>query len=653
MTPKPVEGPISRPRIRRRRFLWFAVTSVTGLLLLLLISAYAYYFEPVRLKAALRQVRSWSKVALKDTGSREAQVTTYRKVQLNAISASKSPAVPQPVIRLMDIAHQNRSSSPAELVSVELDNERRHAIRGAPPFTFSYELVLPQNSSLWFSLNRVAPGGGGGELNYSINLADGSGSRRLFDARLGTAHSGWQNAAIDLARYAGKKVNIEFEVTSADNNAGGGQAYWGDLYLAGSAPPASRPNIFVILLDTLRADHLQCYGYHRSTSPNIDSLAREGVRFENAYSSAPWTDPSILSLFTALYPSDVWTPKPHREQITELLPSSVDTMAEILAANGYFTIAATDHPGINAKRFGQGFDTYGHLFAGLGPYTEWRETPSDIVLDRLQKLVAKRTGLPVFFYVHLIYPHTPFEPPPPYDDYFGRGTFAISQAKTPAVVNMYDGEIRFADRVLGDFLADLRRAGLVDDSIIVFLSDHGEAFWEHGLFEHGNSLYNELLHVPLIIRAPGRLPAGKTVAPLVGTVDVMPTILALAGIDYPGEFRGQSLVPFITGQANSPERMTYSEFPHSRMVRGRAIQSRSEKLIVPNTGGPLEYYDLQTDPRETNSLAEGSPATTARLRAAADEINRSAAQRRRTHPAERHGPDEDTLRKLKTLGYIQ
>jgi len=429
------------------------------------------------------------------------------------------------------------------------------------------------------------------------------------------------------------------------------RAYWSDLFLESRAKSSKRPNIFLILIDTLRPDHLGCYGYERPTSPNIDKLAAEGIRFENAFSAAPWTNPSILALFTGLYPSDVWEPKPHKEAIRWALPKKVDTLAEILSVNGYFTIAASDHPGIGYRLFGQGFDIYAHLYHVDGRYVKWRETDGEKVLKQLHTLLEGRPERGLFTYVHLIYPHQPYEPPSPYDDYFGRGARRIERMNRASVINMYDGEIKLTDDVLRDFFADIKRLNLDNDSIIILLSDHGEGFWEHG-----NSLYNELLHIPLIVRAPGRVAEGKTITQLVRNLDLLPTILDLVGIGYDNKnYRGISLLPLMRGEGReNSKRLAFSEFPHSKIVFGRTMQSLTEKLIDPSQDSkPLEYYDLMKDPAELNNLNAIESVKVSDLLSIMNDISRTASGSRIAHPAERQEPSEDTIRRLKSLGYVQ
>jgi arylsulfatase A-like enzyme len=279
-----------------------------------------------------------------------------------------------------------------------------------------------------------------------------------------------------------------------------------------------------------------------------------------------------------------------------------------------------------------------------------------VILNRVEALLEPRNAGPVFGYIHVIYPHMPFDPPPPYDNQFGRGVFSFSEDDShlkDRIVNMYDGEIRRADEFVFGFLQQLQESEMDENSVIVLLSDHGEGFWEHGLVEHGNSLYNELLHIPLIIWAPGRIPAGSTVPELVRLVDVMPTLLELAGIENDGVYRGRSLLPLL-GMGEDGQRLAYSEAPHSVMVRGKALQSVTEKYIRTNVDGPSpEYYDLSSDPEEHQDLSDRGRPEMKKMDLLVEEISDSARLRRESFSSEVSEPSKELLEKLKTLGYIQ
>ena len=620
--------------------------------------------EPVKAARAYRQVRTWVNGLLPDEVQKTWPVTGYQPIVLSRRFPSEQGASEQPRdahVRLLDLGYEPDFSPSLKKVTFYLDGQVRHAIAGTPPFHFSYRLNVPRDASLVLGVNHEATESFDGELHFEVSVSGTAGSRSVYSMRRSSKQRRWKDVTVDLGEFSGRDVSIDFETSVAapgSSNAGASPkdvtAYWSTLLLRSEGEEAKRPNVFLILIDTLRPDHLGAYGYERATSPAIDELATKGVRFERAYSAASWTNPSILALFTGRYPADAWEPKPHEEAIKLVVPPHVDTMAEILAANGYLTVAASDHPGINAKLFGQGFDIYLHLYRVDGPWTEWRETDSEKVLRQLHDLLEGRPDERLFTYIHLIYPHGPYEPPPPWDDYFGRGTLFFKPKNRALMINMYDGDIRHTDEVIKDFLADIRASGLAEDSIVILLSDHGEGFWEHGLMEHGNSLYNELLHIPLVFYAPGRVPENVIVHDVVRITDVLPTVLDLVGIPYDADdFRGRSLLPLMRNGVDSP-RLAFSECPHSRIVRGRAIQSSTEKLIDSGQDGqPPEYYDLMRDSRERHELHSSRSSEVSELAAAMDEITRAASQSRAGHVAVQEEPSADTIKKLRSLGYTE
>jgi arylsulfatase A-like enzyme len=613
------------------------------------------YLEPVKALRLFREVRGWRNSFTAPAVERTATITDYAPVALTG-RYPLGDAHSRPVHRrLMDSTDEYASESALGKVSVYLDGQRRHAIAGTAPFDFSYRVRVPTEGQLWFALNHEDGGSHDGELIHEVLVSSGAGTESVYRLRVPVRQHGWKDASVDLGAFAGRDVTIRFKTSVESGSREPVKAYWSNLILRSKTNAAERPNISVILIDTLRADHLGSYGYARATSPSIDRLAAKGVRFEHAYSAASWTNPSVLALFTGRYPSDAWEPKPHSEAIKLAMPTGADTMAEILAANGYVTVAASDHPGVNYKLFGQGFDTYLSLLHIKGPGAAWGETDSDNVLAQLHTLLEGQPNTGLFTYIHLIYPHHPYEPPPPFDDMFGRGTLRFRRSNRDSIINMYDGDIRHTDEVIKQLVADMEVLGIGKDSITVLLSDHGEGFWEHDLWEHGNSLYNELLHIPLIFHAPGRIPENKTIRELVRSVDVLPTILDLVGIGYDEHnFRGESLLPLMRDGAANGERIAFSEFPYTRIVLGRSIQSLTEKVIHTGLKGKaLDYYEIGKDPGEHTNLGASRYARASEWLDAMDEITRTASQSRMVHVPVVEDPSEDTVEKLRALGYTE
>ena len=422
---------------------------------------------------------------------------------------------------------------------------------------------------------------------------------------------------------------------------------------AEAVPPRSRvarrpaaagaPNVLLVLVDTLRADHLGAYGYGRPTSPFIDSLAAEGVVFEKTIAQAPWTLPAVLALMMGEYPSDLGLPSP--TQAVAVLPEEGLTLAERFLANGYRTVALSDHPAIAAGGFGRGFERFDSL--PEGPFGRWgfAETEAATIHERWSRLLVPTDDRPTFAYVHLYYPHSPYEPPPPLDVLFGPGALLVRESFRTGVVNLYDGEIRRTDELLRLMVPQFQRlAATPEGSVTAIVSDHGEAFWEHGVLGHDETMHNELLHVPFVLHAPGRVPGGARIRELAQTVDIGETLLAIAGAGSPGDAprRGRALLtPASETDPPEAERWAMSESP----VRGpqtRSIQTASLKVI--RSGADAVAYRLSDDPMERRPLSLEAVPGAARLNQILDAIPAPARFKGRL--------DADAAERLRAQGYV-
>jgi len=370
------------------------------------------------------------------------------------------------------------------------------------------------------------------------------------------------------------------------------------------------PNVFLVTIDTLRADHLGCYGYSGIKTPSIDGLAKDGVRFASAFTPVPVTNSSHASILTGLYPSS--------HGVTDFgvaLSASHVTWATMLQRKGYETAAFVGAVVLDSKvlapGFDQGFDYYDNFppHAGKGHWDVEERRGMEVVrhaekwLDQphsQQSLTALPAG-PVFTWVHLYDPHDPYEPPPPYSEIYRD--------------HLYDGEIAYADHALGDFLAYLRRRGWYDNSLIVLVGDHGEGLGEHQEQTHGIFLYDATLHVPLIIKLPQARDRGKVVSGQVRTIDILPTVLGLLGISPAEHMDGASLQPLLAGAGEASGRPLFGEtdYPlHFGWAPLRCVRAQSAKLIqAPRP----EYYDLGSDPRELHNLYSSAPPTQSKLQA--------------------------------------
>lgn len=339
-----------------------------------------------------------------------------------------------------------------------------------------------------------------------------------------------------------------------------------------------RANVFIISIDTLRADHLRLYGYQPGQTPNIDALARDGVLFQNAYSHCPLTLPSHVSLLTGRLPADSGV----RDNVGYVLSPDTRSVPNLLKAEGYATGAAVSAYVLRGSTgMSQGFDFYEGDFGtkggeSLGEVQRKGEQTSAIAL----RWIEAHRASPSFFFLHLYEPHTPYDPPEPY-----KGRFA----------SPYDGEIAAADAVVGQFLGELRRLGLYDDSLIILVSDHGEGLMDHGEAEHGVFLYREDLHVPLIMKLPRSESRGSSSAVPVQLIDVAPTILDVLGLKADPAMHGLSLRSVLADKGIG-SREIFSETIYPRVHLGSSelrslIGDRYHFIDAPRP----ELYDIEAD----------------------------------------------------------
>lgn len=366
--------------------------------------------------------------------------------------------------------------------------------------------------------------------------------------------------------------------------------------------------ILFISIDALRPDHLSCYGYKRKTSPNIDTLAGEGVLFTKAIVQASYTIASVASIFASRYPHNhqavyPWNP---------YLKDSFTTLAEILKEHGYSTAAITANFILDPQfGFRQGFD-----FCSMDP-SEDRET--DVAIN----WIKQHKDNPFFVWVHYMAPHVPYVPPEPYDKlyindkYFNEDSEILKTVENlsglggipeHAAINniddrkyyiaLYDGEISYADYQVGRLLEEIKKIGILDDALIILTADHGEHLGEHGYhFSHGYTLYDSLIRVPLIMKLSKSIPAGKIINGQVESIDIMPTVMDLLDINKYPDIEGVSLVPLISGKEEDADRYAFSD-----IVSKQSIRTNDWKLIYNKDDNTYELYNLKKDPEEARNL---------------------------------------------------
>jgi arylsulfatase A-like enzyme/Flp pilus assembly protein TadD len=402
-----------------------------------------------------------------------------------------------------------------------------------------------------------------------------------------------------------------------------------------SAQVKLAPNVVVITIDTLRADHLGCYGYKRIRTPNIDALAAEGVRFERAYTPVPVTLPAHTVIFTGTYPM---LSGMHDFSGNKLNPSHL-TLASVLKQHGY-TTAAVIGSAVLDSRFGlnQGFDFYyDHFdFNRLQESNlEEMERPGNVVADVALDWLGKNRKSQFFLWMHLYDPHYPYRPPPPYSEQYKD--------------RPYDGEIAFADEQVGRLLSFLKAQGLYRNSLIVLSGDHGESLGEHGEKNHGFFIYNATLHVPVIIRLPGSPPA-RVIPEIVSLADLMPTVLKVLKFDLPAQVQGLNLLPLMAAKKPEESRNLYAEtfLPrlHFNWSELRAVETEKYQFI---DAPKPELYDLSQDPGETENLYPEKKAVAEELRARlAALISQYSVG---PELAEKTPLDPELMERLKSLGY--
>jgi arylsulfatase A-like enzyme/Flp pilus assembly protein TadD len=397
----------------------------------------------------------------------------------------------------------------------------------------------------------------------------------------------------------------------------------------------SRPDVFLITIDTLRADHVHCYGYDRIRTPALDLLAEQGIRFNQAFTPSPITNSSHTSIMTGLLPSshgvnDFGVP----------LATIYPTLAELLTKGGYRTAAFIGAVILDSKNLAPGLDR------GFEFYDNFPELPTTTsrwgrlerrgmeVEQRAESWLNTHPAGAHFVWVHLYDPHDPYEPPPPYSEVYKD--------------RLYDGEIAYADSALGHFLAYLKKLGWYEGAMIVVVGDHGEGLGEHHEVTHGIFLYDSTTHVPLIVKLPNRREAGRTVEGQVRTTDIMPTILKLLGIAAPENLDGDSLEPFLNGIEATP-RTVFGETNYPLRFGWAPLRSvRMEGFKFVEAPKP-ELYDLRADPGESLNHYEPWNGTVQSLRRALAELGAKSPTTGKALPA---AVSASTIDELQALGYL-
>ncbi|HJS60073.1 MAG TPA: sulfatase [Vicinamibacteria bacterium] len=559
------------------------------------------------------------------------------------------------------------------------------------PQTARFLVTLPRRPVLDLSLGTPDDG----PLTFRVTAArNGEPVVPLLERTLTTPHR-WERERVELGDLAGARVILQLSLTSERPGAVG---FWGAPTVRQLKPAGSQRAHGVILIqgDTLRTDHLDAYGYARPTAPTLKRLADRGVMFRNALSQTGWTKASASSVMTSLYPTSHGV---HR--IPDRLPASAHTLAESFRAAGYATVGFSSVAFTGRlTNLHQGYDEL-HESESLpgrsGPYTSKTARP---IVDRLVAWLEAHRETPFFVYLHVFDPHSPYEPRPPYNtmwaDAARRDTHLEEEERLKAVIgdpflaergmatreemrkagidpdehlrqhkDWYDGSIRGMDDEIARLLERMRGVGVADRTLFAFFADHGEEFQEHGRMWHGQSVYGEMIRVPLVFAGPGIL-AQPARGDVVQLVDVMPTLLEASGIAAPPGLQGRSLMPLLTNGRSGAwtprpaiaekNAMAPSGFPNA--AESLAIVDGEWKLVHnlvrPPDKPEHELYAFLKDPLDQKDVAREHPEIVARLAQALAAWRRGALQARlRPDSESTEGMTSEQLEKLRSLGYVQ
>ena len=524
-----------------------------------------------------------------------------------------------------------------------------------------YHLLLEPGTVL--RADQLASSAGAGRLE--IRLASDEGGERL------------------IAELSGRQYDLEYPLTGArqlaarlsliaqqeEERPGGGgvvltaPAIWKPASTdklrpriekrpEGHPQPQQTPNIIIYLVDTLRPDRLGAYGYDRPTSPHLDRFAEHAYLFEYTVGQAPWTRPSVASIFTGMTPTGHGTTG-RKEKLHEQIP----TLTEILSHSGYATAAVFSNPNVSANF---GFDR------GFDKVAKAQPSANDATRQAIAWLEELDGDRPLLLYIHTSEPHQPYLPSEPYRQQLAPDTQEIveifernprRQIWKPTASNLrqlnalYDAEIAENDAGFGQLLETIKSSGLWDSSVIVYVSDHGEEFYEHKRWGHGRAMVFEQLNVALVIRLPGQRQGARIPTPA-QHADILPTLLELLGLPIPSLVEGRSLLDLmVTDPVPSARDETPAIFSHNQVGRQQSVVVGEYKLIQRLRRGKTVkkgLYNWRRDPRELDNLLADRPI---HAKVLASLIARHDAQFQ-TVDGEEAELDEETLDELRALGYL-
>lgn len=550
---------------------------------------------------------------------------------------------------------------------------------GAPPFSFwpqGRSIVQAGPSTVRYALRSGAAGlrfrpalhswtrTHGVPVRLRVAVLEPGGERELWRGVLDPGRGEGDQTVVALPGGLDPPRELALSIDTPDGRPA--WILWQDLELVGShaEPPSPNglnrlrralqaTNVVLVVLDAAGARHFGCYGHQRPTTPEIDRIASEGVLFERAYTPAPFTLSAMASLWTSRLPDE------HHRGVSydDRLPEGLPTLAELLGAHGVPTAGFVGN-GMAGAGFGlnRGFEEFA--------YVGYRARDFRAVLPGW---LARRDGRPFFLYVHYREPHFPYDPPSPFDTLFGpdapierdrvegwlqsvnRREHRPTREELEHFERLYDGNLATADHEIGWLRSQLEARGLWERTVVIVTADHGEELYEHGFIGHNEPVYEETIHVPLVVRFPaGAGPRGKRVGTLVDLLDVAPTVLDVLGFDSASTtFRGRSLLPVALGAAGRGELLVRSPGPRPRYT----LLDGTTRFIFSSRYGTEELYDLSRDPSEQDDLVAVEPLRAAVYRQRLHRILLDLPGRWAGAPSVWQVPP-DERKNLRTLGYV-
>jgi arylsulfatase A-like enzyme len=585
------------------------------------------------------------------------------------------------------VPRESKLEAPAGAANIGKGEEYRNVLFARAPSSITYEVPVPPAARLYFGLGVAS------SHPVTFRILAGVEGTELFSSTLRDPER-WTDASVDLSKYAGKAAKIVFRTESA----AGGVGFWANPLLA-SGTGARRLNVLLYVVCTLRAGHTSLYGYARDTTPFLKRLGSSAAVFEDAQAQASWTKPSVASLMTSLH---AYTHGLVND--TDTIPQGAPTLAGELRKAGWVTAAIVANPFAGrTSGLDRGFDFMMEYPVVMRHRDERvdRGTDSAAINRAIAPWLDSHRGQPFFLFVQSTDPHAPYRPPAEYEARFaspvetqvfnhqyarlrdvraygGGATVTPEEIRARGIdpaayakqaIDRYDAEIANNDRNIELLIGKLKELGVLDNTLVVVASDHGEEFWEHGLGAHGHSLYSELIHAVLLMWNPPRIPTPRRVAEPVQLIDVMPTILDLAGAPAPSTMQGQSLVPLLRGEPFVRKQPIYSsKLALPRAKPGTPVKENLTDTFARIDAGwkviyrqkferaglrEIEMYRRKTDPGDQQDVASAESQTAAARKAEILAwIQQQQQIRQQLGPGGQSKIDRQNLERLRSLGYL-